>query len=184
MGYAIAAEAWLLGTEVCCIVGPTEEPAPEGATVVRVETAREMQDATLALLPGQDGYIGVAAVADFTPATPASSKLRKAGREGLSLELSRTDDILAAVCSSPARPALVVGFAAETESVEESGREKLERKGCDLLVANRVGPGGAMGSVETEAILLGRDGLRREIAGPKRDVARVLLEVIAERLQG
>lgn len=184
MGYAIAREAWLLGAEVCCVAGPTEEDPPLGPEIVCVESAAEMHDAVLARLSGQDCYVGVAAVADFTVETPAQGKLKKAGRGGLTLEMVRTHDILAAVSAAPCRPRLVVGFAAETEAVEEQGREKLERKGCDLLVANRVGPGGVMGSPETTAVLLGRDGYRRDFAGPKQEVARMLLEVIAERLAG
>ncbi len=184
MGFALAHAAWLLGAEVCLVAGPAEAEAPVGPEIVWVESAREMHEAVLARLAGHDAYIGVAAVADFTPAAPAGAKLKKAGREGLSLELGRTDDILATVAVHAARPPLVVGFAAETEDVEEHGREKLTRKGCDLLVANRVGPGGAMGSSETRVILLGRDGFRREASGPKEEVARVLLEAIAERLGG
>jgi phosphopantothenoylcysteine decarboxylase / phosphopantothenate---cysteine ligase len=182
MGFALAQEAWFLGAEVCCVAGPAEAEPPAGPEVVSVESAREMHDAVLARLAGCDAYVGVAAVADFTPPAAAASKLKKAGREGLTLELTRTDDILGEVCASPSRPPLVVGFAAETELVEERGAEKLVRKGCDLLVANRVGPGGVMGSSESQALLLGPDGYRREMSGPKHEVARVVLEAVAERL--
>jgi len=77
---------------------------------------------------------------------------------------------------------MVVGFAAETERVEEGAQAKLESKGCALIVATRVGPGGVMGAAETEALVLGRDGSRRRIAGPKRVAARELVAVLASSL--
>jgi len=182
MGMAVAYEAWLAGAEVTLVAGALGVPPMHGPELVSVGTAAEMNAAVLDRIAGADVYVGAAAVADFTPATTADQKLKKSGRSELTLTLLPTRDILAGVCASPERPRMVVGFAAETERVEEGAQAKLESKGCDLIVANRVGPGGVMGAAETEALVLGRDGSRRRIAGPKRVAARELVAVLASSL--
>ncbi len=182
MGVAVAYEAWLAGAEVTLVAGALAVEPMYGPELVRVETAAEMNAAVLDRVAGVDAYVGAAAVADFTPAATADQKLKKSGRTELELLLIPTRDILAGVCASPDRPRLVVGFAAETERVEEGARAKLEAKGCDYIVANRVGPGGVMGAPDTEAVVLGRDGAQVRIGGPKRVAARGLVEILASSL--
>lgn len=182
MGMAIAYEAWLAGASVTLVAGAMTCTVLPGPEVIPAESAAEMHAAVLDRIGESDAYLGAAAVGDFTPAVVAPAKVRKAGRAGLDLAMVPTRDILADVCRSPDRPPLVVGFAAETEQVEERGAEKLARKGCDLVVANLVGRGGVMGSDETQAVVLDRDGVCLRLAGPKRLAARALVALAAERL--
>jgi phosphopantothenoylcysteine decarboxylase / phosphopantothenate---cysteine ligase len=151
MGFAIAEAAVGRGARVTLVKGTTSVPAPEGAEVVEAETAERMREAVLAALPGCDALIMAAAVADFRPLSVAPSKLSRA--EGLTLDLEPTPDILAEAAASARangaslrdRP-LIVGFAAETGSLERAP-EKAARKGVDLLVANDVSePGSGFGT--------------------------------------
>lgn len=183
MGFAIAYEAWLAGAEVTCVTGAVTVDPPAGPEIVRVETAAEMAAAVLDRAPESDAYIGAAAVADFRARNVASGKLKKAGREDLTLELVRTDDILAQVCRAPRRPRLVIGFAAETENIETGAAEKLASKGCDIVVANRVGPGGVMGQDDTEILVLQAGSAPEAVRGSKRHAARHLVGLLAQRLR-
>jgi phosphopantothenoylcysteine decarboxylase/phosphopantothenate--cysteine ligase len=143
-----------------------------------------MHDAVLAALPA-DVYIGAAAVADFTPRAIAPGKIKKqAGMDTLVLELVRTPDILAEVAMHPHRPELVVGFAAETDHVEQYARGKLEKKRLDLIAANRVGiAGSGFESDENALVVYGRDGFERALGpAPKIQLADNLLELISTRL--
>jgi len=158
MGYAIAAEAALRGADVVLVSGPTALPAPPGVRVVAVETALEMRDAVRAALPGCTVFVAAAAVADFRPVAPAADKIKKealGGAERLVLELERTPDILAEVGEQSAREGgrrLVIGFAAESRELLAAARRKLERKRCDLIVANDVTREGAGFDVDTNAV--------------------------------
>jgi phosphopantothenoylcysteine decarboxylase/phosphopantothenate--cysteine ligase len=142
-----------------------------------------MREAVLSALPGQDAYIGAAAVADYAPAETLPQKLKKSG-ETLTITLQRTADILADVAAHAARPRLVVGFAAETANLETYARDKLHRKGLDLIAANDVSrPGHGFEGDDTALAVFWRDG-RRDIGhGPKSRVANELLLLIAERLE-
>jgi len=182
MGFALAYEAWLAGASVTCVTGAVTVEPPCGPEIVSVETAVEMHSAVMDRIGSADVYAAVAAVADFAPREVAPSKLKKAGRQELALTLVPTRDILEAVCRSPDRPRLVLGFAAETERIEERGCEKLSAKGCDLVVANKVGPGGVMGTDDTDALLIGPEGVRDRYTGHKREVARRLVLEIARHL--
>ena len=137
MGYAIAAAAARLGARVCLISGPTALTAPAGISLHRVETAAEMYEAVMSRVADHAIYIGTAAVADYAPAQVAGEKIKKNAAE-LSIELTRTRDILAAVAQANPRP-YTVGFAAETENVEAYARQKLSKKNLDMIAANRVG---------------------------------------------
>ena len=140
MGFAIAAEASRRGAEVVLVAGPCELSTPAGVRRVDVESALEMRDAVIALLPKADVVIKAAAVADFRPEAPAERKIKKedlAEGAGLTLSLVRTPDILAEVCRQKG-DRVVVGFAAESHDVLAAARRKLERKGCDLIVANDI----------------------------------------------
>lgn len=137
MGYAVAQAAMEAGAKTILISGPTALPDPERMQVVRVTNAQEMHDAVHAHIRAAHIFIGVAAVADYRPAQSAPQKLKKdAGR--MTLELVKNPDILASVAALTPRP-FTVGFAAETENVEQNARKKLIEKRLDLVCANCVG---------------------------------------------
>jgi phosphopantothenoylcysteine decarboxylase/phosphopantothenate--cysteine ligase len=137
MGFALAEEAARRGAEVLLIAGPVALATPHGVERIDVRTAEEMRRAVLDALPRATIVIKSAAVSDYRPAAPAGQKLKREGRETLSLELVQNPDILAEV-SARKGSRIVVGFGAETERIEEHARAKLARKGCDLLVVNDV----------------------------------------------
>ncbi|RAU21985.1 bifunctional phosphopantothenoylcysteine decarboxylase/phosphopantothenate--cysteine ligase CoaBC [Paramagnetospirillum kuznetsovii] len=142
-GHAIAAALAALGAEVTLVSGPVHIPDPTGVKVVRVRSASEMLDAVKAALPA-DMAVCAAAVADWTVANRATEKRKKkAGAPPPVIELAPNPDILAAVSKGEgcSRPRLVVGFAAETETLLDNARDKLARKGCDWIVANDVSEG-------------------------------------------
>src|SRR5690606_22281496 len=158
-------------------------PTPDGLQRVDVRSAAQMHAAVMAALPA-DNYIGAAAVADFTPAQVAEGKIKKqSGGDGLVLQLVRTRDILAEVASHPHRPALVVGFAAETGDVEAHARAKLEKKRLDLICANRVGITGSGFESDANALVVYGAGIERSLGpAPKTALARDLVALVAERL--
>ena len=159
-GHAIAAAAAEAGATVPLVSGPVSIPDPAGVGVVRVETAREMLAAVEAALPA-DIAIFAAAVADWRPETEAGAKkIKKDGAGPVPLPLVENPDILATVAHLEAgRPPLVVGFAAETDTVLDHARAKIARKGCDLIVANDVSAaGGVMGGTDNTVHLIHRDG--------------------------
>jgi len=184
MGYALAAAAERRGARVTLISGPTSLQAPAGVTLVPVESAQQMYDAVMAALPDADLVIKAAAVADFAPAQVAAQKMKKQpGVDSLTLELQKTPDIVAAIGALSRHPFLVA-FAAETDAVEANAREKLARKGADLIVANDVS-NRAIGfdSAENEVIVFGRDGTESRIArAPKSVVAERILDLVVARL--
>lgn len=139
-GHAIAAALAGLGAETTLVTGPTQQPDPQGVRVIRIETARQMLDACMAGLP-TDVAVCAAAVADWRVASEAGQKLKKDGGVLPALSLTENPDILATLAARENdRPALVVGFAAETEAVVEHATAKRARKGCDWIVANDVSP--------------------------------------------
>jgi phosphopantothenoylcysteine decarboxylase / phosphopantothenate---cysteine ligase len=183
MGFAIAAAAAARGASVALVAGPVHLPTPAGVQRNDVRSAAQMHDAVLAALPA-DVYIGTAAVADYTPRTVATHKLKKvAGIDTLMLELVRTRDVLADVAASPLRPRLVVGFAAETGDVEDYARAKLVAKHLDLIAANRVGIADGGFESDDNALTVYGHGFERHFAqAPKTQLAEALLDLIAERL--
>lgn len=184
-GYAIAGALADLGARVTLVSGPVSIAPPRGVDLVPVETAREMLDACQTALPA-DVFISVAAVADWRPAQAAATKLKLKG-EGKTppaLALAENPDILSTLSKmGEGRPGLVVGFAAETDRVEENARSKRERKGCDWIVANDVS-GDVMGGAENEVALVTSGGIERWPRMDKRAVARRLAERIAEAFSG
>ncbi|MDF2599874.1 MAG: putative coenzyme biosynthesis bifunctional protein CoaBC [Methylobacterium brachiatum] len=159
-GHAIAAAAAEAGATVTLVSGPVSIPDPAGVRVVRVETAREMLVAVEAALP-VDIAVFAAAVADWRPEVEAGSKkIKKDGTGPAPLPLVENPDILSTVSHLEAgRPPLVVGFAAETDTVLDHARAKIARKGCDLIVANDVSAaGGVMGGTDNTVHLIHRDG--------------------------
>jgi phosphopantothenoylcysteine decarboxylase/phosphopantothenate--cysteine ligase len=183
MGFALAAAAARRGAEALLVAGPVHLPTPPGVQRVDVRSAAQMRDAVLAALP-VDVYVGAAAVADWRPRAIAAHKMKKtAGVDTLTLELVRTPDILAEVATHAARPALVVGFAAETEEVERYARGKLAAKHLDLIAANRVGVEGAGFESDDNQLTVFGEGFARDLGpAPKTDLADALLDLIAERL--
>ncbi len=141
MGYAIAARARARGATVVLVSGPSALAPPEGVTVVAVRSAREMRDAVLAASEGADAVVMAAAVADYRPAEVAGEKIKKSADE-LTVRLVKNPDILAELGArrSPGGP-MLVGFALETSDLVERARDKLKRKGCDLVVANLAADG-------------------------------------------
>jgi phosphopantothenoylcysteine decarboxylase/phosphopantothenate--cysteine ligase len=177
-GFAIAGALAELGARVTLVAGPVALPSPPGVTRVDVETARQMAAAVEAALPA-DAAVLVAAVADWgVEAAPA--KLKKAAGPP-ELRWSENPDILAALAAHPQRPALLVGFAAETQDVVANAQDKLSRKGCDWIVANDVS-GGVMGGERNRVQLVTRGGVEDWDEAPKSDVARRLAERIAAAL--
>ena len=185
-GHAIAAAAAAAGAEVVLVSGPVAIPDPAGVTTVHVETGREMLAAVEASLPA-DLFIAAAAVADWRPEAVAGQKIKK--RDGAPdpvLRLDRNPDILATVARRTSdRPRLVVGFAAETDHLLDHAAEKLARKGCDVIVANDVGPGSdIMGGAENQVHLVTRDGVEAWPRLGKDEVARRLVARFAVLLAG
>ncbi len=180
-GYAISSALAALGARVTLVSGPTALPAPAGVDRMSVETAREMLDAARAALPA-DVLVAVAAVADWRPDTSSGAKLKK-GKDGPpAVKLVENPDILATIAGDKKRPKLVVGFAAETNDVEAHARAKLDRKGCDWIVANDVTEPGVMGGDENAVLIVSKKGTERWERMPKQAVARRLAQRIAEAL--
>ena len=178
-GYAIAAALAALGARVTLVSGPVALATPPGVTRVDVETALEMLAACKAALPA-DAAVCVAAVADWRADEVFKVKLKKSHEGPPTLRLVENPDILAALSArGPARPKLVVGFAAETSDLEANARAKLARKGCDWLVANDVSVEGIMGGDENEVLLVYPQGIDRWPRASKAEVARRLAERIA-----
>ena len=157
-GFAIAAAAQAAGADVTLIAGPVELSEPAGVTVKHVESARDMLHQVETALPA-DIAIFAAAVADWRVAHEGEQKLKKTAAGMPPLQLVENPDILATISKLPnLRPALVIGFAAETENLIENAKAKLARKGCDWIVANDVSPAsGVMGGDRNTVHLLTRD---------------------------
>ncbi|TDU66207.1 phosphopantothenate-cysteine ligase/phosphopantothenoylcysteine decarboxylase/phosphopantothenate--cysteine ligase [Prosthecobacter fusiformis] len=153
MGYALAEAARDKGHEVTLISGPVVLAAPEGVSLIKVETAREMYEAVRDRMEGQNIAIFSAAVADYRPAAIAEQKIKKTG-ETLTLTLEKTEDILGSARRVFGFTGFLVGFAAETERLLEHAHDKLVRKGCDLVIANDVSRAGiGFDSAENEVTL-------------------------------
>jgi len=182
-GHAIAAAAAEAGARVTLVSGPVTLADPAGVTTLHVESARDMRAAVEAALPA-DIAIFAAAVADWRVATSAEEKIKKGAEGPPTLHLVENPDILATIAQlADKRPPLVVGFAAETEKVIEHARAKLQKKRCDLIVANDVSPEtGVMGGDNNTVHLVGADSLETWPHLPKTEVARRLIAAIAARV--
>ena len=185
-GYAFAETAVARGAKVTVVAANVSLPDPAGARVIRVTSARQLHEAMLAESLSADAVVMAAAVADFRPAARHEAKIKKdttADGVPAPIELVRNPDILAEL--SAGRPAgqVVVGFAAETELDLTESRAKLARKGCDLLVVNRVGNGLAFGTPDNEAVVLAADGSHTEIGrAPKEVLADQVWDLVLARL--
>ena len=151
-GHAIAQSAIGAGARVTLITGPVSLSDPAGAEVIHVGSAREMREAVEAALPA-DAFIAAAAVADWRTESMAHQKIKKGADESPTLRLVENPDILAEVSKKTTmRPAVVIGFAAETENVAANAKAKLRRKGCDLIIANSVAEGTSTFGGETNQV--------------------------------
>lgn len=178
MGYEIAAEAIRLGANVILVTGPTNIDPPEGATVVNVESTEDMLQAVLCYYNNVDAVIKTAAVSDYRPKIRHEQKMKKQPGN-LSIELERTPDILR-ILGERKENQVLVGFAAETNNVEEYAKGKLESKNLDMIVANNVMTEGAGFGTDTNIVtIIKRNG--EEIALPKlskRKVAEHILTAV------
>ena len=178
-GYAIAAALAARGAEVTLVSGPTGLAVPLGVTRIDVETAMEMKAATEAALPADIAVLS-AAVADWRVDTVAGGKIKKAPGGPPTLALIENPDILAGIAKpGPMRPALVVGFAAETTDLETNARSKLSRKGCDWIVGNDVSAD-VFGADGNAVLLVTRDGADAWPRLTKTEVAARLVDRIAD----
>ena len=183
-GHAIAAALSALGAETVLVSGPTQEPAPAGVRVVPVETAAEMLAACEAALPA-DVAVMAAAVADWRVESIAGHKLKKDGKGPPLLRLAENPDILAHIAQrANDRPALVIGFAAETDDIVANARAKRVRKRCDWILANDVSPGtGTFGGDRNTIHLVDGESVEDWPIMTKREVATRLAERIAQHLR-
>jgi phosphopantothenoylcysteine decarboxylase/phosphopantothenate--cysteine ligase len=180
MGFAVAEAAREAGAHVTVVTGPVQLQTPVGVTRINVESARDMYAAVHRQVGDADIFIAAAAVADFQPVNVAKQKIKKQGGS-VNLELEPAPDIIKSVADMPKRP-FVVGFAAETNDVEDNARIKLKRKKLDMIAANQVGDNMAF-DCEDNALTVIWPGGKMEVArGPKIEVARELIALIANRM--
>jgi phosphopantothenoylcysteine decarboxylase / phosphopantothenate---cysteine ligase len=180
MGFAVAAAAREAGAHVTIVSGPVQLQTPVGVTRINVESARDMYAAVHRQVSDADVFIAAAAVADFQPVSVAKQKIKKQGTS-VKLELEPAPDIIKSVADMAKRP-FVVGFAAETNDVEENARIKLKRKKLDMIAANQVGEGIAFDCDDNALTVIWPGGKVEVSRGPKIDVARQLIALIAQRL--
>jgi phosphopantothenoylcysteine decarboxylase/phosphopantothenate--cysteine ligase len=158
MGFAVAEAAAKRGADVTVVAGVTTVEEPGDIKVIRAISAAEMHEAVMRELPNATVFIGAAAVADYAPINAANAKIKKDGRDTLTLELRKTPDILSDVAANRTNGLMVVGFAAETNDIVEYARSKMERKNLDMVVANDVTQTGAGFNTDTNiATILVRD---------------------------
>jgi phosphopantothenoylcysteine decarboxylase/phosphopantothenate--cysteine ligase len=177
MGYAIAAAARDRGASVTLISGPATAQPPAAVTLIRVETALDMQREVVSAIASADLLIMNAAVADFRPATASEHKIKKGDDEELTIRLVRNPDILASIAHR--RDLVKIGFAAETHDLLTYAREKLERKGLDMIVANEAVA--SIGAGDIQIILIDAQGVERLPQLPKPVAAERLIDAIIER---
>ena len=181
-GYAIAQALAALGADVTLITGPTKEPDPLRARVIRIQTAEEMLAACLKALP-VDVAVCAAAVSDWRASVPANQKIKRSGKSQ-HLELIENPDILGRLSAAqPNRPTLVVGFAAETESVIENATKKRLTKGCDWIIANDVSQkSGVFGSTHNKVHVIDEIGVEDWPVASKAVIAERLAARIASKI--
>jgi phosphopantothenoylcysteine decarboxylase / phosphopantothenate---cysteine ligase len=181
MGFAVADAAARAGAQVTLVAGPVSLATPHGvAQRIDVRSAAQMHAAVTEAAAGADIYIGAAAVGDYRPNAVAEHKLKKQNGVDLTLQLAENPDILASLSARPDHPFLV-GFAAETRSVESYARDKLQRKGLDMIAANQVGEGLGFETADNAITLYWTDGSAELPRADKAALARQLIERVASR---
>ena len=183
-GYALARTAAARGAEVTLVSANVGLDDPAGVKIVRVVSAVELRDAVVSAAAGADAVVMAAAVADYRPSVRNQSKIKKTGAGPEPIALTENPDVLRELSAHRQHPGqVIVGFGAETEDLLANGRAKLARKGCDLLVVNRVGGGHAFGTAENEAMVLGADGSVTTIPRDRKEaVAGVVWDLVVARL--
>jgi phosphopantothenoylcysteine decarboxylase/phosphopantothenate--cysteine ligase len=186
MGFAVAHAAREAGAEVILVSGPVSLPTPPGVRRIDVESAADMLDAVLHEVDRTDIFISTAAVADYRPTHTYEQKIKKTS-DHMDLTMERTTDIVGTVAARAQRP-FVVGFAAETETVEQNARSKLLKKNLDMIAANEVGADKAFDCEDNHLIVLWRTG-RRELGRASKStlaewLVALIAEVLAERASG
>ncbi len=180
MAYAIARAAQARGASVTLVSGPTQLNAPEGVKKITVTTAKQMLEAVLEESAHADIFIGVAAVADYRPTSPKKEKIKK-GPASQEIQLTKNPDILTTLAKHPKRPKYILGFAAETQDLEENARRKLREKGLDAIMANPVGNGFGFGNQLHEGIFISRHQTYVTFKKAKKDELAIdLLRAIEE----
>lgn len=184
MGYAIAAEAEMLGAEVTLVTGPTNISYPKGVRVIPVESAQEMYEEVMKHYPQADVVVKSAAVADYRPKLVHEQKMKKQPEDAV-IELERTLDILKALGEKKEHQ-LLIGFAAETEKVEEYAKKKLREKNADMIIANNIREKGAGFGGDTNIVTMyKRTGEAKEFPLlSKKEVAYKILTEIQDMLEG
>lgn len=180
MGFAMAQAAQKRGAQVTLIAGPVTLETPHGIARINVESAVQMHQSVMDQVSSCDLFIGAAAVADYRVVNPSQQKIKKADAQTLNLQLQLNPDILAEVALLD-HPPFTVGFAAETQHLEQNGREKLQRKKLDMVIANLVGKSrGGFECSENSVSLLWTDGSQHFPMQDKVQLANELLKVIAQ----
>ncbi|MBK1832436.1 phosphopantothenoylcysteine decarboxylase [Roseibacillus ishigakijimensis] len=183
MGYALAEAAARKGHRVILISGPTTIEVPDGIDFIPVESAADMHQAVKHWIGKAQVALFAAAVADYRPARVEEQKIKKTG-DTLTLELVRTPDILGSARAEFGFTGYLVGFAAETEKVEENALAKLERKGCDLVIANDVSRSDiGFDSRENEVTLLFRDRVMPLEKASKEHLGHEIIAILEEESQ-
>jgi phosphopantothenoylcysteine decarboxylase/phosphopantothenate--cysteine ligase len=183
MGFAVAEAAHERGADVTIVAGVTTAEVPADIKLVRAVSAEEMHAAVMKELPTATVFVGAAAVADYTPANAANAKIKKDGKDVMTLELKKTPDILSEVSAKRTDGLLVVGFAAETNDVVEYARSKMKKKKLDIVVANDITKDGAGFNTDTNiaTILTGEDDLELPLMSKRELAEKILDEVVKIR---
>ena len=181
MGFAVAQAAREAGASVVLVAGPVSLATPAGVVRIDVESAAEMLGAVQREIAGVDVFISTAAVADYRPARAAEHKIKKTS-DSLDLSMERTADVLGSVAARSDRP-FVVGFAAETQAIEQNARAKLMKKNLDMIAANEVGPDKAFDAEDNQLLVLSRNARHELGQGSKLALARGLIALIARELE-
>ncbi len=181
MGYALAQAAAFMGARVSLVSGPVNLPIPSDMEFIAVESAEQMHQAVMSHAAANDIYIGAAAVADYTPQLYQQQKMKK-NRQPPEIQLKKTRDILADVAALPDKP-FTVGFAAETENLQQYAVEKLQRKNADMIAANYVGREmGGFDSDQNALSVFWTDGSENLLMNDKTVIAEQLMTLIVERM--
>ena len=182
MGYALAEAANNLGASVTLVSGPVGLSCPSGVTRIQVETAEQMYQAVISKVAESSIYIGAAAVADYSPSNLSEEKIKKQAEESI-ITLQKTKDILAEVAGMANRPNFVVGFAAETDNLEQYAKDKLARKNLDMIAANWVGKEqGGFDSNDNALQVYWENGFKTLAMTDKKHLAKQLMNLIIERM--
>lgn len=181
-GIALARAAALRGARVTLVAANVSLPLPSGCEVVPVTSTSDLAEAMLGLQAGADVIVMAAAPADFTPVAPAEGKIKKDGTGGLTLALRQTTDVLATLSADRPREQVIVGFAAETAASDDElldlGRQKLARKGCDLLVLNNVSGGAVFGQPDNTVTIIDAERVVGAASGDKSAIAHRIWDAV------